>query len=59
MGLTELAGLGAEVADDAPLALVHARSDGAAEAAMQRLRAAYKVGDAPPARVSPVMERVV
>lgn len=59
VGLTELAGLGAEVGADAPLALVHARSDAAAEAAGQRLRAAYKIGDAPPARVSPVLERVI
>ena len=39
VGLTELAGLGAEVAADAPLALVHARDEGAAARAIARLAA--------------------
>ena len=34
---------------DAPLALVHARDEARARAAATRLRAAYRIGDAPPA----------
>ena len=59
VGLTRLAGLGAEVSAAAPLALVHARGFPAAEAAIARLRAAYRIGDAPPPLVSPVYERIV
>ena len=59
VGLTRLAGLGAEVSTEAPLALVHARDEGRAEAAMARLRAAYRIGDAPPALAPPVVARIV
>ena len=59
VGLTRLAGLGAEVSTEAPLALVHARDEGRAEAAMARLRAAYRIGDAAPALAPPVVARIV
>jgi len=59
VGLTRLAGLGAEVSADAPLALLHARDEGRADAAMARLRAAYRIGDAPPALSPPVVARIV
>jgi len=59
VGLTRLAGLGADVSADAPLALVHARDDDRAAAAITRLRAAYRIGDAPPPRSPPVLERIV
>ncbi len=58
VGLTELAPIGAEVGPDAPLARVHARNPDDAEAAAQRLRAAYRLADAPPDRLDPVIERV-
>ena len=59
VGLTELAGLGAEVSGDAPLALVHARDQASAAAAMRRLAEAYQVGDAPPAKpADPVVARI-
>jgi thymidine phosphorylase len=58
VGLTRLAGLGAEVSADAPLALVHASDEGRASAAMTRLRAAYRIGDAPPAVSRPVVARI-
>jgi thymidine phosphorylase len=58
VGLTELAPLGAEVDAGAPLALVHARDDAAAAAAVARLHAAYRLGDAPAARGPAVMERI-
>ncbi|MBV8103320.1 MAG: thymidine phosphorylase, partial [Hyphomicrobiales bacterium] len=41
VGLTELQPIGAEVGPEAPLARVHARTAGEAEAAARRLRAAY------------------
>jgi thymidine phosphorylase len=59
VGLTRLAALRAEVSTEAPLALVHARDEGRAEAAMARLRAAYRIGDAAPALAPPVVARIV
>ena len=47
VGLTALAGIGDEVGPDRPLALVHARDDGAAEAAAAAIRAAYTLGEPP------------
>jgi thymidine phosphorylase len=58
VGFTQLAGLGAEVSAAAPLALVHARDEAQAKAASQRLAAAYRIEDAPPARRDPVVERI-
>ena len=58
VGLTELRPIGAEVGPDAPLARVHARSADEAEAAARRLRAAYRLGDAPPAPADPVVARI-
>jgi thymidine phosphorylase len=58
VGLTELAPLGAEVGRDAPLARVHARTADEAEAAGERLRAAYRLAEAPPSPADPVVERV-
>jgi thymidine phosphorylase len=58
VGFTRLAGLGAEVSADAPLALAHARDEAQARAAGERLVAAYRIGDARPARGDPVIERI-
>ncbi|HLJ70251.1 MAG TPA: thymidine phosphorylase, partial [Roseiarcus sp.] len=58
VGFTALAGIGAEVGPDAPLALVHARSDAQAAAAAAALAAAYRIGDAAPAAHPPVVERI-
>jgi thymidine phosphorylase len=58
VGLTELAPIGAGVGPDAPLARVHARTAGEAEAAARRLRAAYSLSNAPPAPADPVVARV-
>lgn len=44
VGLTELAEVGDTVGPDRPVAVVHARSDAAAAAAVADLRAAYRVG---------------
>jgi thymidine phosphorylase len=58
VGFTQLAGLGAEVSADAPLALVHARDEAHAQTAIRQLAAAYRIGDAPPPRREPVVERI-
>ena len=57
VGLTGLAGLGDEVGPERPLAIVHARSAAAAEAAAHKLAAAYRLADAPPAQSAPVVAR--
>ncbi len=59
VGFTRLAGLGDEVSTDAPLALAHARDEARARGASERLAAAYRIGDAPPTRRDPVVERVM
>ena len=59
VGLTRLAGIGAEVSADAPLALVHARDEASAAAASRRLDDAYHIGAAPPAKIAdPVVARI-
>ena len=58
VGFTELAPIGVEVGPDAPLARVHARSADDSEAAVRRLRAAYRLGDVAPARTEPVVARI-
>ena len=58
VGLTDLAPIGTEVGPDAPLARVHARRPDEAEAAARRLRAAYRLSAAPPARPDPVVARI-
>ena len=58
VGLTELAPIGAEVGPNAPLARVHARNADEAEAAGERLRAAYRLAEAPDAPADPVIERI-
>lgn len=46
VGLTDLAGIGNRVDADAPIAIVHAKDEGAAERAAAALRDAYRIGDA-------------
>ena len=58
VGLTELAALGDEVGAARPLAIVHARDALSAEAVVERLRRAYRLGDAAPAPVDPIVERI-
>ena len=58
VGFTGLAGLGAAVSRDAPLALAHARDEAQAMAAAERLAASYRIGEAPPPRRDPVIERI-
>jgi thymidine phosphorylase len=58
VGLTELAPIGAEVGPDLALGRVHARSTEEAEAAVKRLRAAYRLDEAPLSQGDPVIERI-
>jgi thymidine phosphorylase len=54
VGLAEVAGVGERVGPDRPLALIHARTADAHDAAAERLRRAYIIGDppaAPPAAI--------
>jgi len=58
VGLTDLAPIGAEVGPGAPLARVHAREPGQAEAAIRRLRAAYRLEESPLSPGQPIIERI-
>ena len=57
VGLTELAGLGAEVGRDRPLALIHARDEASFARAAEMVRGSYRLGAAPPVS-SPVLTRI-
>jgi thymidine phosphorylase len=59
-GLAEVRGIGECVSRDRPIAVIHARSRGAAEAAAAALRRAISVGDGPisAALASPVLRRM-
>jgi thymidine phosphorylase len=48
VGLSQIAGVGANVGPDRPLAVVHARDQAGSEAAERALRAAVRVGDGAP-----------
>ena len=59
VGLSEVAAPGERVGPaDAPLAVVHARTDADADAAIAALRAAFTVGDEAPADPPAVLERL-
>ena len=57
VGFAELAGIGVEVGPDRPLALVHARTEDAAERAADTLRAAYQF-DGTPSERPVIIERM-
>ena len=46
VGLSDLARLGEEVGAERPLAMVHARTDAAADAAIAAVQVAYELGEA-------------
>ncbi len=58
VGLTDLAGLGQETGADAPIGVVHARTDADADAAAAALRAAYRIGPSPPAAGPILIDRM-
>ena len=58
VGLSEVAGIGEAVGPERPLALVHARSPAAAEAAERALRDAFDLGEAATHETSPIIRRL-
>ena len=58
VGLSEVAGIGEAVGPERPLALVHARSPAAAEAAECALRDAFDLGEAATHETSPIIRRL-
>jgi thymidine phosphorylase len=58
VGLTDLAGLGDKIEAGQPLAMVHARTQEAAEQAIREIQAAYQIADAAPA-ANPVIYRTI
>ena len=58
VGLSDIAGIGEEVSDDLPLALVHAASDADAEAAIAAVQAAYVIADHEPEEPDLIHERI-
>ncbi|MCA0399851.1 MAG: thymidine phosphorylase [Proteobacteria bacterium] len=58
VGLTDLVEVGAEITSGVPLAMVHARSEAAFEAAAKAVRSAYRVEGQPSAPSPLIVERV-
>jgi len=58
VGLTDLVGLGDKVEAGQPLAMVHARTQEAAEQAIREIQSAYQIADAAPA-ANPVIYRTI
>jgi thymidine phosphorylase len=58
VGFASIAGVGAAVGPDRPLALVHARSTAAAERAAASLRAAFTLAEAPPDPQPAIVRRI-
>jgi thymidine phosphorylase len=58
VGLTDLAAVGETADANRPLAVVHARSEEAAEAATRAVRAAYSIGDGKPETGALILDRI-
>ena len=58
VGLSELAGIGEETGEGVPLAMVHAVTEEAAQAAVKAVQAAYVIGEAPPVEPMLVQKRI-
>ena len=58
VGLTDVIDVGAQVRTGSPLCVVHAASDAAAEEAIDLVRRAIRIGDAPPPYRRVIMERL-
>ncbi len=58
VGLTELAGIGTVIDRERPLAIVHSRSEEAAEAAARVVRAAYRLGEEKAEAGPLILERI-
>jgi thymidine phosphorylase len=58
VGLTDLVELGQKIEKGQPLAMVHARTEAAAQQAIAEIQAAYHLGDAAPA-ANPIVYRTI
>jgi thymidine phosphorylase len=58
VGLTHLAPIGEHVGRDRPLAVVHARTDAAADAAAAEVRAAFRIGGRAPVAKPVISDRI-
>ena len=58
VGLSDLAGIGEEIGPDQPIALIHAATEQAAEAAARAVAAAYRMADRTPQEPPLVHERI-
>ncbi|WP_157019316.1 thymidine phosphorylase [Mesorhizobium xinjiangense] len=58
VGLSGLLPVGAQTRRGEPLAMVHAKNASDAEAAAEAVRAAYRIGEAKPTAVDPVLRRI-
>jgi thymidine phosphorylase len=58
VGFSDLAGIGEEIGAGVPLAMVHAATEEAAEAAIRAVQAAYAIGDEAPDEPALVMKRI-
>ncbi|MFT4149636.1 MAG: thymidine phosphorylase [Paracoccaceae bacterium] len=58
VGLSDLAGIGEEIGEDQPLALIHAASEEAAEAAARAVAAAYRMAPHAPGEPPLIHERI-
>lgn len=59
VGITRLLDIGTRVEEGDPIAIVHARTESAAEAARARVLAAYDIVDEKPDVAEPIAERIV
>lgn len=59
VGLTKIRGIGAEVGPDAPIAIVHARSEADAEAASRAILAAVTLSDTAPGTTRDIIGEVI
>lgn len=58
VGLSDLAGIGDEIGAGAPLAVVHAATEAQAEAAIQAVQAAYRLGMTAPDETPLILKRI-
>jgi thymidine phosphorylase len=59
VGLSDVIDVGTQIRAGSPLCIVHAASDGDADAAIDMVRRAIRIGDAAPGERPVVLERVV
>ena len=59
VGLTDLAGINTDLRSGQPLAIIHARSEAAADEAAALVKAAYRIADARVKRNPEIIERII